>query len=158
MSKKLFVGGLAWSTTDALLKETFASFGNVVDAKVILERDTGRSRGFGFVSYGTEEEAQTALNAMNGKELGGRTIRVNFADELPPKSKSPKPFKLRSDAEPRREPAPTDKFRRESDPVDTRRTYSDSDFGYVPEDNNRRDSKRRDRKKNYNKFDDDDRW
>ena len=81
MSKKLFVGGLSWGTTDDGLRAAFEEFGEVTDAKVITERETGRSRGFGFVTYGTAEDAQAALNGMNGAELDGRTIRVDLANE-----------------------------------------------------------------------------
>ena len=81
MSKRLFVGGLSWGTTDAGLREAFAQFGEVVDAKVISDRETGRSRGFGFVTYNSEEEAQTALQAMNGADLDGRSLRIDLAQE-----------------------------------------------------------------------------
>jgi cold-inducible RNA-binding protein len=80
MSNKLFVGGLAWATDDAKLREAFASFGEITEVKVVSDRDTGRSRGFGFVTYASEADAQKAL-AMDGKELDGRTIRVDLARE-----------------------------------------------------------------------------
>ncbi|MED5372944.1 MAG: RNA-binding protein [Myxococcota bacterium] len=76
---KLFCGGLAWATTDETLREAFEKFGPVTEAKVILERDTGRSRGFGFVTM--EEGGAEAIEAMNGADLDGRSIRVNEAEE-----------------------------------------------------------------------------
>jgi cold-inducible RNA-binding protein len=81
MSKKLFVGGLSWGTTDDSLREAFAQFGDIEEAKVVVDRDTGRSRGFGFVSFVDAENAQKALDAMNGADLDGRTMRVDFATE-----------------------------------------------------------------------------
>ena len=83
MSSKLFVGGLAWATRDDSLKQHFEQFGEVTDAKVITERDTGRSRGFGFVTYSDENSATEARDALNGTELDGRTIRVDSATERP---------------------------------------------------------------------------
>lgn len=80
MSNKLFVGGLSWSTDSDGLKNAFAEFGEVVEAKVISDRDTGRSRGFGFVTFADDEAAKAAL-ALNGTELDGRTIRVDVASE-----------------------------------------------------------------------------
>ncbi len=79
MAKKLFVGSLSWNTTDQSLKEFFSSAGNVVSAQVIMDRQTGRSRGFGFVEFGTEEEAQKAVKDLNGQDLDGRNIVVNEA-------------------------------------------------------------------------------
>ncbi|MCB9663978.1 MAG: RNA-binding protein [Alphaproteobacteria bacterium] len=81
MSKKLFVGGLSWGTDDAMFHDAFARFGSVTEAKVILDRDTGRSRGFGFVTYTDGSAADAAIQAMDGTELDGRTIRVNEAQE-----------------------------------------------------------------------------
>uniref|UniRef100_A0A2P2LC67 Glycine-rich RNA-binding protein n=1 Tax=Rhizophora mucronata TaxID=61149 RepID=A0A2P2LC67_RHIMU len=80
-SSKLFVGGLSWGTDDQSLREAFSGFGDVVEARVILDRDTGRSRGFGFVSFSTIESANSALSAMDGQELQGRNIRVNYATD-----------------------------------------------------------------------------
>src|SRR5690349_17673942 len=79
MPKKLFVGGLAWGTDDAGLRQAFEAYGAVTEAKVVMDRDTGRSKGFGFVSYSEDASAEEAKRAMNGAELGGRTIRVDFA-------------------------------------------------------------------------------
>jgi hypothetical protein len=82
-SNKLFVGGLAWATDDHSLKEAFQSFGEVVEARVITDRETGRSRGFGFVSFANEADADSAAKGMDGQELAGRNVRVNFANERP---------------------------------------------------------------------------
>ena len=76
---KLFIGGLAWATDDARLNEAFAQYGDITEAKVIVDRETGRSRGFGFVSFASDEAADAALQ-MNGQELDGRTIRVDRAN------------------------------------------------------------------------------
>jgi RNA recognition motif-containing protein len=81
MAKKLFVGGLSWDTTDAGLRKAFASYGEITEAKVITERDTGRSRGFGFVTFARDEDAKTAVAKMHGTSLDGRTITVNEAQE-----------------------------------------------------------------------------
>lgn len=81
---KLFVGGLAWETDEMTLKDAFSSFGEVAEAKVIVDRVTGRSRGFGFVSFLSDDAAQNALAGMDGKFLGGRTIRVDFATQREP--------------------------------------------------------------------------
>lgn len=79
MSKKLFVGSLSWNTDDHGLREAFAVHGEVTEATVIADRDTGRSRGFGFVTFAEDEAADTALAALNGTELDGRTIKVDVA-------------------------------------------------------------------------------
>ncbi len=81
MSKKLFVGGLSWGTDDAGLRTAFEQFGEVTDAKVIYDRDTGRSRGFGFVTFAEATDANTAMEQMNGAVLDGRTLTVNEARE-----------------------------------------------------------------------------
>ena len=80
MGKKLFVGNLSFHSTDGDLQEAFEQYGEVEDAKIILDRETGRSRGFGFVTFVSEEDAEKAL-AMDGQELGGRNLRVNFATD-----------------------------------------------------------------------------
>ena len=88
MATKLYVGGVSYSTTDDGLREAFAQAGNVVSAKVIMDRMTGRSRGFGFVEMATDEDAQKAIQMWNGKELDGRTLTVNEArplEERPPR-------------------------------------------------------------------------
>lgn len=83
MTTRLFIGGLSWGTTDESLASAFAVHGAVVDARVIYDRESGRSRGFGFVTYADPEEADAAARAMNGAELDGRAIRVNHAEERP---------------------------------------------------------------------------
>jgi RNA recognition motif-containing protein len=79
MCLKLFVGGLAFSTSSDRLREVFAAVGTVESASVVTDPETGRSRGFGFVQMGSEEEAQLAVSRLNGKELDGRSIRVEIA-------------------------------------------------------------------------------
>ena len=79
MSKKLFVGGLAWATDDQGLRSAFEQYGEVTDAKVITDRDTGRSRGFGFVTFADGAAADTAVEQMNGAQLDGRTLNVDEA-------------------------------------------------------------------------------
>ena len=85
MSKKLFVGGLNWKTVDQELYEAFARFGQITEARVIMDRETGRSRGFGFVTFSDEGAADQAITEMNGQELGGRQIQVNEAQERGPR-------------------------------------------------------------------------
>ncbi|MEQ1571344.1 MAG: RNA-binding protein [Myxococcota bacterium] len=85
MGKKLFVGGLSWNTTDDSLLDAFSAFGEVSDAKVITDRDTGRSRGFGFVTFAEADSAATAIAQMDGTDLDGRTIRVNEAEDRGPR-------------------------------------------------------------------------
>lgn len=79
MNTNLFVAGIAWATTDEGLQAFFEQCGTVVSAKVIKDRETGRSKGFGFVEMSTEEEAKAAIEILNEKELDGRTITVNIA-------------------------------------------------------------------------------
>ncbi|MDD5590062.1 MAG: RNA-binding protein [Candidatus Portnoybacteria bacterium] len=79
MAKKLYVGGLPFSTTEDALKEAFAQAGAVESATIIVDKMSGRSRGFGFVEMATDEDAQKAIDLWNGKELEGRTITVNEA-------------------------------------------------------------------------------
>ena len=79
MGKKLYVGNLSYSTTDAELQTLFGEFGAVTSAVVIQDRATGRSKGFGFVEMGTDEEATAAINALNGKDFSGRALTVNEA-------------------------------------------------------------------------------
>jgi cold-inducible RNA-binding protein len=81
MGNRLFVGGLAWATDDEGLRAAFEQFGEVTDAKVITDRDTGRSRGFGFVTFAEESSAQEAIEKMDNAELEGRNIKVNEARE-----------------------------------------------------------------------------
>ncbi|HMR72806.1 MAG TPA: RNA-binding protein [Candidatus Saccharibacteria bacterium] len=87
MSKKLFVGSLAWATTDDSLQAHFATVGTVASAKVVTDRDSGRSRGFGFVEFDDDKEADAAVEKLNNSELDGRTITVNEArpkEDKPP--------------------------------------------------------------------------
>lgn len=79
MGKKLYVGNLAYSVRDSDLEEMFAAHGSVQSAQVIMDRDSGRSKGFGFVEMDNEAEARAAISALNGKELDGRTLTVNEA-------------------------------------------------------------------------------
>ncbi|MEO1269107.1 MAG: RNA-binding protein [Myxococcota bacterium] len=81
MSKKLFVGGLSWGTDDYGLRQAFETFGEVTEAKVITDRETGRSRGFGFVTFANAADAEQAMGDMDGTTLDGRTIRVNEAHD-----------------------------------------------------------------------------
>ena len=90
MSKKLFVGGLSWNTDDRGLQEAFEAFGTVLEAKVITDRDSGRSRGFGFVTLEDASAAQTAMEEMDGATLDGRAIRVNEANERPRDNRGPR--------------------------------------------------------------------
>ena len=77
MAKKLFVGGLSWDTTDDGLRQAFAVHGEITEAKVITDRDTGRSRGFGFVIFAQDEDGKTAIAKTDGTTLDGKTIKVN---------------------------------------------------------------------------------
>ncbi|RIB08126.1 hypothetical protein C2G38_2022237 [Gigaspora rosea] len=88
MSVKLFVGGLSWGTDDYTLRNRFEEYGNVEDAVVICDRDTGRSRGFGFVTFSSNEEAECAIQNMNEQEFDGRTVKVDRASERSSSSSS----------------------------------------------------------------------
>jgi RNA recognition motif-containing protein len=79
MAKKLYVGGLPYSTTDSELSEAFAKAGSVESATVIVDRMTGRSKGFGFVEMSSDDEAQAAIDMWNSKDFGGRTLTVDVA-------------------------------------------------------------------------------
>ena len=79
MSAKLFVGNLSSNITENDLQDAFAAHGTVIEANLMMDRATGRPRGFGFVTMSSPEEAQKAIDAMNGKELGGRALTVNIA-------------------------------------------------------------------------------
>ncbi len=85
MSKKLFVGGVSWGTTDEGLREAFERFGEVAEAKIITDRETGRSRGFGFVTFNNDDDADNAVKEMDGATLDGRPIKVNEARERAPR-------------------------------------------------------------------------
>ena len=81
MKSKLFVGGLSWNTDESLLSGAFEKFGIVEEAKIITDRETGRSRGFGFVTFDNADSADTAISQMDGTELDGRRIKVSHAQE-----------------------------------------------------------------------------
>lgn len=85
MGNKLYVGNLPYSVRDSDLEQAFSAFGSVTSAKVMMERDTGRSKGFGFVEMGNDAEAQTAISGMNGQSLGGRNCVVNEARPMEPR-------------------------------------------------------------------------
>ncbi len=85
MGNKLYVGNLPYSFRDSDLESTFAAYGSVSSAKVMMERDTGRSKGFGFVEMGSDAEAQAAIEGVNGQSLGGRNLVVNEARPMEPR-------------------------------------------------------------------------
>ena len=79
MSNKLFVGNLSFNTTENDLNDAFAAFGTVTETNLLMDRETGRPRGFGFITMNSAEEAQKAISALNGSQLGGRALTVNVA-------------------------------------------------------------------------------
>ncbi len=81
MGKKIYVGNLSFDITDSELEEAFSQFGEIVSTVVVKDRDSGRSKGFGFIEFAQEADAQQAKEAMNGKELSGRAIKVDDARE-----------------------------------------------------------------------------
>lgn len=85
MGSKLYVGNLPYSVRDDDLEQAFSAYGSVVSAKVMMERDTGRSKGFGFVEMGSSQEAQAAIEGMNEQSLGGRNLVVNEARPMTPR-------------------------------------------------------------------------
>ncbi|KAI3902953.1 hypothetical protein MKW92_018305, partial [Papaver armeniacum] len=82
-SKRLYVGNLSWNVDDQALKSLFSEQGKVLEARVVYDRETGRSRGFGFVTYGSNENLNNALSSLNDADLDGRNIRVSLAEERP---------------------------------------------------------------------------
>ncbi|XP_061364924.1 glycine-rich RNA-binding protein 3, mitochondrial-like isoform X2 [Gastrolobium bilobum] len=82
-SSKLFIGGVSYSTDEQSLREAFSKYGEVVDARIIMDRESGRSRGFGFITYNSVEEAASAIQALDGQDLHGRRVRVNYANDRP---------------------------------------------------------------------------
>ncbi|VUZ26973.1 Uncharacterised protein [uncultured Comamonas sp.] len=89
MDNKLYVGNLPYALRDNDLQQVFSPFGSVTSAKVMLERDTGRSKGFGFVEMGDTAQAQAAIAALHGKDLGGRSLVVNIARPMQPRPPRP---------------------------------------------------------------------
>ena len=85
MGKKLYVGNLPFTITDDVLSDTFAQFGTVESARIITDRETGRSKGFGFVEMSTDDEANQAISKLNGSDLGGRSVTVNEAKPPAPR-------------------------------------------------------------------------
>ena len=85
MGNKLYVGNLPYTVRDGDLEQSFSQFGAVTSAKVMMERDTGRSKGFGFVEMGSDAEAQAAIEGMNGQPMGGRSLVVNEARPMEPR-------------------------------------------------------------------------
>ncbi|HSC87943.1 MAG TPA: RNA-binding protein [Polyangiaceae bacterium] len=92
MTTKLFVGNLSYSTSEDQLRDVFAPFGNVVSSAIVLDRMTGRSRGFGFVEYDSQAEADKAIEALNGADLNGRQLNVNVARERSEGDRPPRRF------------------------------------------------------------------
>ena len=86
MAKKLYVGGLSYNTTEATLRQTFAAAGTVETATIIMDKMTGRSKGFGFVEMASDEEAKKAIETINGTELDGRSLTVNEARPMEPRA------------------------------------------------------------------------
>jgi RNA recognition motif-containing protein len=90
MAKKLYVGNLAFSVTDDELQQAFTSFGNVMSARVVMDRMTGRSKGFGFVEIEDDAQADEAVNKMNGQTIGGRPVRVSEAKPQEDRPRGPR--------------------------------------------------------------------
>ncbi|MDM0043394.1 RNA-binding protein [Variovorax dokdonensis] len=88
MENKLYVGNLSYSMRDDTLQQQFANFGHVSSAKVMMDRDSGRSKGFGFVEMGSSAEAQAAIQGLNGKQVDGRELTVNVARPMEPRGDS----------------------------------------------------------------------
>ena len=86
MSNKLYVGNLPYSYSDSDMQQAFGAYGSVTSAKVIMEADSGRSKGFGFVEMGSPAEAQSAIEGMNGQDVGGRSMVVNEARPMQPRT------------------------------------------------------------------------
>ena len=86
MGKKIYVGNLPFSATSEALNELFAKFGPVDSAKIVMDRDTGRSKGFGFVEMGTDDAAAAAIDKLNGSDMGGRSLVVNEARPMEPRT------------------------------------------------------------------------
>ncbi len=91
MGRKVYVGGLSWGTDDHGLRAAFERFGEIEEARVVRDRDTGRSRGFGFVTYMDDTAVNQAIQNLDGKELDGRSLKVSEAQEKPERSRSAGP-------------------------------------------------------------------
>ncbi|MDR1250677.1 MAG: RNA-binding protein [Treponema sp.] len=89
MAKKLYVGNLSYNTTEDGLRNLFSSFGSVASAKIVFDRETGNSKGFGFIEMGSDEEASAAIAGVNGREFDGRQLRVNEAMDKPRRDRAP---------------------------------------------------------------------
>jgi nucleolin len=87
MSNKLYVGNISWGMNEDSLNEAFSSFGEVKSVKIITDRDTGRSKGFGFVEMSNADEAQTVISNLDGKDMDGRPLKVNVAQDKPRESR-----------------------------------------------------------------------
>lgn len=85
MAKKLYVGNLSYGTNEDGLRTAFSQFGEVASVNIVIDRDSGRSKGFGFVEMTSEDAAMAAISGMNGREVDGRSLRVNEANERPPR-------------------------------------------------------------------------
>jgi cold-inducible RNA-binding protein len=81
MGRRLYVGNLSYNTTELSLRDAFGTVGNVAETKIVMDRDTGRPRGFAFVEMSSDEEAQQAIQQLNGREIDGRAVKVNEAQE-----------------------------------------------------------------------------
>ena len=90
MNNKIFVGGLSWGTDSDGLRAACSEYGEVTDARVITDRETGRSKGFGFVTFDSEESAAAAISGMNGVELDGRKLRVDVAEDRKNQNRRPR--------------------------------------------------------------------
>jgi cold-inducible RNA-binding protein len=88
MSSKLYVGNISFNATEETLTNAFSQFGTVNSCKIIMDRDTGRSKGFGFIEMGSGDEAQKAIDSLDGQDFDGRQIRVNVAKEREPRNNS----------------------------------------------------------------------
>jgi cold-inducible RNA-binding protein len=99
MGRKLYVGNLSFNTTDQMLQNTFSAYGEVTSATVIMDRDSGRSKGFGFVEFAQDADAQKAMSEMNGKDLDGRSLKVDEAKE--PREREQRSGGFRSERRPR---------------------------------------------------------
>lgn len=89
-SKKLFIGGLSWNTTNESLLDAFSKYGETTECKIVMDRDTGKSKGFGFVAFESQASADAGLEGMANQMLDGRTIKVDYATERAPSDRAPR--------------------------------------------------------------------